>query len=186
MTPLSGGNPLVDDFYPYFRVYKDGSVERLMAEERTPASLDPHTGVDSKDVRISADVSARVYLPLAASADASRGGRKLPLVLYFRGGAFCMLSSASPILHAHLNALAAAASALILSVDYRRAPEHRIPVPYDDSWAALEWAASHRAGVGRSSSSFSAILKIPTEFTIILKVLRVLLMSKRPLLFLVL
>ncbi|XP_074580563.1 2-hydroxyisoflavanone dehydratase-like [Curcuma longa] len=144
MAPLAGGNHVVDDFSPYFRVYKDGSVERLMAEEQTPASLDPRTGVDSKDVRISADVSARIYLPPAAAA--SGGGRKLPLVLYFRGGAFCMLSSASPILHALLNDLAAAASALILSVGYRRAPEHSIPVPYDDSWAALEWAASHRAG----------------------------------------
>lgn len=141
-------NPVVDDFSPYFRVYKDGSVERLREEEHTPASLDRRTGVDSKDIAISAVVSARIYLP-PASASASAGGdsgNKLPLVLYFRGGGFCILSASSPVLHAHLNALAAASSVLVLSVDYRRAPENSIPVPYDDSWAALRWAASHRVG----------------------------------------
>ncbi|KAG6474985.1 probable carboxylesterase 12 [Zingiber officinale] len=148
-------NPVVDDFSPYFRVYKDGSVERLRAEEHTPASLDPRTGVDSKDIAISAVVSARIYLPSAAASGGGDRGRKLPLVLYFRGGGFCVLSAASPVLHAHLNALAAASSVLVLSVDYRRAPEHSIPVPYDDSWAALHWAASHRAGLADIDFDFS-------------------------------
>lgn len=130
---------VVHDFSPYFRVYQDGSVERLVTEEHTPASIDPHTGVTSKDISISTDVSARLYLPKLAEAR-----HKLPLVVYFRGGAFCMMSSSSPTLHAHLNSLVAEANVVLVSVDYRRAPEHRIPVAYDDSWAALEWAASNR------------------------------------------
>lgn len=146
---MASDNPVIYDYSPYFRVYKDGSVERLMAEEQTPAGLDPLTSVNSKDISISTDVSARIYLPPLTSTS-----RKLSLILYFRGGGFCILSSASPILHRHLNDLAAISSSLILSVDYRRAPEHHIPVQYDDCWAALEWVASHRSDVGEKTDMF--------------------------------
>ncbi|KAG6517650.1 hypothetical protein ZIOFF_021046 [Zingiber officinale] len=138
----SDNNPVIYDYSPYFLVYKDGSVKRLKAEEQTPAGLDPLTNVDSKDIRISADVSARIYLP---PININSNSTKLSLILYFRGGGFCIFSSASPIVHRHLNGLAAVSSSIILSVDYRRAPEHHIPVQYDDCWAALEWVASHRS-----------------------------------------
>ncbi|WOL05881.1 2-hydroxyisoflavanone dehydratase-like [Canna indica] len=133
------------DFSPFFRVYEDGSVERMTIEEQIPASFDSCTGVTSKDISISADVPARLYLPKIAAAASPN---KLPLVVYFRGGGFCMMSLSTPILHNHLNAFAAASNVVLLHVNYRRAPEHRIPVPYEDSWAAVEWAASHRGGDG--------------------------------------
>ncbi|XP_042472086.1 2-hydroxyisoflavanone dehydratase-like [Zingiber officinale] len=145
----SDNNPVIYDYSPYFLVYKDGSVKRLKAEEQTPAGLDPLTNVDSKDIRISADVSAHIYLP---PININSNSTKLSLILYFRGGGFCIFSSASPIVHRHLNGLTAVSSSIILSVDYRRAPEHHIPVQYDDCWAALEWVASHRSDAGLISS----------------------------------
>lgn len=131
------------EIFPYIRVYKDGTFDRLSGTEVAPPGLDPETGVLSKDIVIvpETSVSARLYRP----ADASRG-QKLPLVVYFHGGAFIISSIADPKYHASLNAFAAEARALVLSVDYRRVPEHPLPAAYDDSWDAIQWVADQARG----------------------------------------
>ncbi|KAI8532844.1 hypothetical protein RHMOL_Rhmol11G0246100 [Rhododendron molle] len=68
--------------------------------------------------------------------------KKLPLLIYFHGGGFCIETAFSPTYHNYLNSLAAEANAVIVSVDYRRAPEYPLPIAYDDSWTAIKWAAS--------------------------------------------
>ncbi|XP_047958201.1 probable carboxylesterase 2 isoform X2 [Salvia hispanica] len=139
---------VVHDVPPYLRVYHDGTVERLLGTAFAPASLDPSTAVSSKDILLhpETNLSARLYLPPTTPAS------KLPLVLYFHGGAFCISSSADPLYHSMLNSLARRARALIVSVDYRLAPEHPLPAAYDDSWSALlslsssspdPWIAQH-------------------------------------------
>ncbi|XP_030523318.1 probable carboxylesterase 12 [Rhodamnia argentea] len=133
------------DFSPFLRIYKDGHIERLIGTATVPASLDDKTGVASKDVAFSSDpaVSARLYLPAAAGHP-----KKLPLLVYFHGGGFCIETASSPTYHNYLNAVASEANVVVVSVDYRRAPEDPLPAAYDDSWAALQWVASHRAGDG--------------------------------------
>ncbi|PXA85483.1 hypothetical protein DMC47_37490 [Nostoc sp. 3335mG] len=42
--------------------------------------------------------------------------------------------------------LAGAIGAELISVEYRKSPEHPYPVPLDDAYAALEWAATNRTG----------------------------------------
>ncbi|KAL3730564.1 hypothetical protein ACJRO7_027564 [Eucalyptus globulus] len=71
---------------------------------------------------------------------------RLPVLVYFHGGGFIDHSASSPIYHNHLNTLVAEANVIAISVNYRRAPEH--PLPYDDSWTALKWVASHSARNG--------------------------------------
>nr|CAD1826255.1 unnamed protein product [Ananas comosus var. bracteatus] len=102
-------------------------------------------GVLSKDVPIDPDrgVSARLYLPSGEAAAAAAA--KLPIVVYFHGGAFCIESPFSPQYHRYLTSLAAAAGVVAVSVHYRLAPEHPLPAAYDDAWAALKWAASNAA-----------------------------------------
>lgn len=128
------------EFPPILRFYRSGRVERLSGTEKVPPSLDTATGVDSKDVTIdpSTGVFARLYLP----PEAGTGG-KLPILIYIHGGAFCIESAASPTYHRHLNELASRTPLLAVSVDYRLAPEHRLPAAYDDSWNVLRWVFSH-------------------------------------------
>ncbi|KAF7113078.1 hypothetical protein RHSIM_RhsimUnG0163000 [Rhododendron simsii] len=132
----------------FMRVYKDGTVERFIGTEIVPASTDPTTGVRSKDALIDKEtgVSARIYIP-KTTANAN-DNKKLPLLVYFHGGGFCIETAVSPTYHHHLNSLAAEANVVVVSVDYRRAPEHPLPAAYDDSWAAIKWAASHSKGGG--------------------------------------
>lgn len=136
-------NPELDlELLPYLRLYKNGVVERLVGTRVTPPGLDQPTGVDSKDIIVVPDtgVSARVYRPTAVELEPRR---KLPLVVYFHGGAFIIASSAEPIYHNNcLNPLAAVAESVIVSVNYRLAPEHPLPTAYEDSWAALQWIAA--------------------------------------------
>jgi acetyl esterase/lipase len=126
--------------FRFFRVYKDGRIEKFQSTHKIPPSDDPITGVRSKDVEISSQpaISARIFLPKIQDPT-----RKLPVLFYCHGGGFCFLSAFSPLLHNYVSALAAEAEAIAVSVEYRLAPEHPIPACYEDSWAAFQWVASH-------------------------------------------
>ncbi|XP_017970068.1 PREDICTED: probable carboxylesterase 12 [Theobroma cacao] len=134
------------DCAPLLRVYKDGRVERLLGTQTVPPGLDPKTNVESKDVVFSQETGqyVRLYIPKAIRSSS----QKLPLLVYFHGGGFCIETASSPTYHNYLNSLVSEANIVAVSVDYRRAPEHPIPVAYDDSWAALKWVASHFGGNG--------------------------------------
>ncbi|KAK1631391.1 hypothetical protein QYE76_005706 [Lolium multiflorum] len=128
----------------YFRFYKSGKIERLNQSPILPAGVDEATGVTSKDVVLDADtgLTVRLYLPNLQEKPSA----KLPVLVYFHGGSFLIGSAKDATYHAYVNALAAAAGVLAVSVDYRLAPEHPLPAAYDDSWAALRWAASAQDG----------------------------------------
>ncbi|CAL1410821.1 unnamed protein product [Linum trigynum] len=134
------------DVFPFLRVYKDGTIQRLVATESLPPGLDSETNVVSKDVVIFPEtgVSARLYLPnsaVAAADDEPISRKKLPLVVYYHGGGFFAASTASREYHSALNRIVAASNVILASIDYRLAPENPIPVPYDDAFAAIEWMA---------------------------------------------
>ncbi|XP_038724120.1 2-hydroxyisoflavanone dehydratase-like [Tripterygium wilfordii] len=124
------------------RVYKDGSVERLLSWPSVPPSPnpDPQTGVSSKDITISENpkISARLYLPKIEPDD-----QKLPILVYFHGGAFCIGSAFSSVDNRYMSGLVSEARAIAVSIEYRMAPEHPLPAAYEDCWAALNWVASH-------------------------------------------
>ncbi|TMW83360.1 hypothetical protein EJD97_001938 [Solanum chilense] len=133
------------DLSPLIRVYKDGRIERMMGEGFVPPESDPETGVQIKDIEIDPQInlSARLYLPKNVDPV-----QKIPLFVYFHGGAFVIESASSPTYHKHLSMVAAEAKVIIVSVNYRLAPEYPLPIAYEDSWIALKWIASHANGDG--------------------------------------
>lgn len=65
----------------------------------------------------------------------------LPVIVYFHGGGFVLGGLDS---HAHIcRELAVGTGALVVSVDYRRAPEHRFPAAPEDALASVRWIAKH-------------------------------------------
>jgi len=67
------------------------------------------------------------------------------VLVFYHGGAFVIESAFTPLYHAYLNGVAAKARVVAVSVEYRLAPEHRLPTAYDDSWQALNWVARNAA-----------------------------------------
>ncbi|KAJ1291155.1 hypothetical protein BS78_02G296300 [Paspalum vaginatum] len=115
--------------------HRDSRVERLVPDTFVPASEAPWAlaaGVAIRDVVMdpATGMSARLFL----STGAVSAGRRLPLVVYFHGGAFCTGSAFSKVFHRYAASMSARAGALVVSVDYRLAPEH--------PWVALRWTAS--------------------------------------------
>ncbi|KAJ1423776.1 Alpha/Beta hydrolase fold [Sesbania bispinosa] len=127
---------------PLLKVYKDGTVERFLGSSFVPPSPeDPETGVSSKDIVISENpsISARLHLPKLINHES----QKLPILVYYHGGAFCLESAFSFLHQRYLNIVASQANVLVVSVEYRLAPEHPLPAAYEDGWAALKWVTSH-------------------------------------------
>ncbi|KAI3971671.1 hypothetical protein MKW92_013368 [Papaver armeniacum] len=148
MEPKNSSEEIAHEFLPLIRVFKDGRVGRLIGTEVVPPSIeDPKTGVSSKDVMIIPEtgVSARLYVPKLIQK------KKLPLLVYFHGGGFCIETAFSPHYHDYLNEVVSQANVVVVSVDYRRAPEHYVPIAFDDSWAALNWVLSHSKRGGSES-----------------------------------
>ncbi|KAK1326346.1 putative carboxylesterase 2 [Acorus calamus] len=148
MASIPQEKEVAEDLSPFFLVYTDGTISRFGEDWVSPPSFDPVTGVTSKDVIISSDtgVSARLYLPKLPSPQT-----KLPLFIYFHGGAFCIGKASSTFYHQYLNYLVSEANVVAVSVDYRRPPEDPLPTAYDDAWDVIkravgsldEWLSSH-------------------------------------------
>lgn len=87
-------------------------------------------------------LAARLYRPVVENSD-EHGNALLPLTVFFHGGGFvsCGLDT-----HANIcRCLAQRARTVVLSIDYRLAPEARFPAAALDACDALRWAASSSA-----------------------------------------
>ncbi|KAJ1402537.1 Alpha/Beta hydrolase fold [Sesbania bispinosa] len=119
----------------------NGTFTRLETHPQTPPSPDPTlpTPVLSKDLTInqSKHTWARIYLPHKALDNPHHS--KLPLIVFYHGGGFIFYSAASTYFHDFCVNMAKNTQSVVVSVDYRLAPEHRLPAAYEDSVEALHW-----------------------------------------------
>jgi acetyl esterase len=84
------------------------------------------------------DIPVRIYTPA--------GRAPFPLLVYFHGGGWVIGSIES---HDGIcRQLANAAGCVVVSVDYRLAPEHPFPAAAEDAYAATRWVAANAASLG--------------------------------------
>lgn len=116
-------------------------------------SLVPPAGADAvPDVDV-----VQVYLPVRDGVarcqvyrpTACRPGL-LPVIVYYHGGGFTVGSSEDCDFLARK--LAVTNSALVVSANYRSAPEYMFPVPFDDAFDVYTWVSEHGADVGADVS----------------------------------
>ncbi|KAJ6800326.1 putative carboxylesterase 8 [Iris pallida] len=117
----------------------DGSVRRPVVPLVPPTGTGPSPKVLAKDVPLDAANGTwlRLYLPNPPPPET-----KLPVILYFHGGGFVVFSPDFLLYHSFCEQTAAALPALVVSLHYRLAPEHRLPAAYDDAVDALRWLRS--------------------------------------------
>jgi acetyl esterase/lipase len=77
--------------------------------------------------------------------NAKAGGRR-PVIVHLHGGGFVLGSAAGAI--AMMQAQALALDCVVVTVDYRLAPETPFPGPLEDAYAALRWTFAHCAEIG--------------------------------------
>jgi acetyl esterase len=112
-----------------------GALDLFFAEEESESVGDTREfSIAGPD----ADLPVRVYEP--------EGERPFPVLVFFHGGGWVLGN-----LDCYDNVctrLANRAECLVVSVDYRLAPEHPFPAAPRDCYAATEWATEHAGGLG--------------------------------------
>lgn len=83
-------------------------------------------------------IPVRVYAP--------HGVGPFPVVVYTHGGGWVIATNDT--YDASARALANAAGAVVVSVEYRKAPEHPFPAAHDDAFAAYRWVLENAAELG--------------------------------------
>ncbi|WP_425551874.1 alpha/beta hydrolase [Fodinicola feengrottensis] len=101
-----------------------------------------HSVVDTSVPGPNGAVPVRIYTPSE--------GKPLPVLVYYHGGGWVIGS-----LETHdrtCRSLAVAADCVVVSVDYRLAPEHPFPAGVTDAYAAAAWVAEHIGDYGGDGS----------------------------------
>ncbi|KAJ7949404.1 Alpha/beta-Hydrolases superfamily protein [Quillaja saponaria] len=140
---------LIHEVSGWLRVYDDGSVDRtwtgppelkFMAEP-VPPHEEFIAGVAVLDVTIDQNSGhrVRIYLP---EVEEHEEYNKLPILLHFHGGGFC-ISQADWYIYYHIyTRFAREARVICVSPFLSRAPERRLPAAIDDGYSALLWLQS--------------------------------------------
>ena len=117
------------------------AVKALLAKQgksSDPTVLVP--GVTSADRLIpgaAGSLPVRVYTPKSAGP--------FPVIVYFHGGGWVIADK--DVYDGGARGLSQAANAIVVSVDYRRAPEAKFPAAWDDALAAYRWATQNAASM---------------------------------------
>ncbi|MGZ8413217.1 MAG: alpha/beta hydrolase fold domain-containing protein [Gemmatirosa sp.] len=119
---------------------KDAVMALLVAQGRdtTPMALVPGvTSVDRSIRGAAGNIPARIYTP--------EGAGPFPVIVYYHGGGWVIANK--DVYDGGARGLSKAANAVVVSVDYRLAPEAKFPAQHDDALAAYRWALANAASI---------------------------------------
>lgn len=117
------------------------AVKGVLADQKrdsAPTALVP--GVTTREIQVPGAVGsmpATVYTP--------EGAGPFPVVLYFHGGGWVFADR--KVYDGGARGLAKQANAVVVSVDYRLAPENKFPAAHDDALAAYRWLTTKASSI---------------------------------------
>lgn len=124
--------------FPDVSAYDAAVVREMIRARRAPLARTPVMAAVSERVIAGpdgADLTLRIYVPQGNPA------LQRPVVVFAHGGGFvfCDLDTHDEF----CRSMAQEVDAVVVSVDYRLAPEHRAPAALEDMYAAVRWTADN-------------------------------------------
>ena len=134
-------DPELEAFIPLFPrddLTDPVTARKTLAGLAAAAPAPDTTGMEIEDRTVPADpeVPVRIYCPHRAHG----------AIVWLHGGGFVMGDLDTE--HPWAVRVAGGSGAVVVSVGYRRAPEHRFPAALDDAYGVLTWVAGHAAELG--------------------------------------
>lgn len=144
LDSLSGGVPLTE-LTPQQARMAPSATDAVMAVMRDNNIPMPPSQVDTTGHKVPVDggnIHVRVYTPKNASGP-------FPAIVYYHGGGWVIanLDTYDP----SARALAEQTGAVVVSVAYRQAPEHKFPTAHNDSFAAYRWVLDNASSLNVGS-----------------------------------
>ncbi|MGQ0697692.1 MAG: alpha/beta hydrolase [Panacagrimonas sp.] len=119
----------------------DAVMAELKDKERSvaPEALVPGITSTDRNIEISGrSLPARIYTPA--------GIGPFPVIVYYHGGGFVIADK--EVYDGGARGIAKQANAVVVSADYRQAPEHKFPAAHDDAFAIYQWAVKNAVSIG--------------------------------------
>jgi acetyl esterase/lipase len=128
-----------------FQLVGDGGIDEARRRLRDLPRPPVHPGLRVENHHIdgpAGPIPVRIYWP--------DNVQRPPVTMYFHGGGFAVgdLDTHDGTARQH----AVGADSVVVSVDYRLAPEHPYPAAVEDAWAATRWAAGNAERFGADGS----------------------------------
>jgi acetyl esterase len=128
---------------PSFHEMTPAQARELLRKRPPMGTPEPVAHIEDRSIPSPAgEIPVRIYRPVADAP--------LPAVVFFHGGRWVIgdLDTHDAV----CRILSNAARCVVVSVDYRLAPENRFPAGPDDCYAATAWTANNAAAIGADPS----------------------------------
>ncbi|WP_233269370.1 alpha/beta hydrolase [Alteribacillus sp. YIM 98480] len=125
----------------------DPQTVREMFAQAPPVEVElaPLAKVENRLIPVSEgeEIKIRIYTP--------EGQGPFPLFVYYHGGGWVLGDIETS--DASCRMIANRTGCVVVSVDYRLAPEYKFPIPVQDGYAALKWVNENAASLNGSASN---------------------------------
>ena len=112
----------------------DAATKQMRASNITP----PPMNCDTVTKTLMPGVKARIYTPKGGTAP-------YPVIVYYHGGGWVIATNDTYA--ASAQALCEKVGAMVVSVEYRKGPEHKFPTAHDDAFAAYQYVLKNAASM---------------------------------------
>ena len=140
--PEEGGilDPKLKEFLETMKAQNAPPVESLPLLEAREASIE-NAAMRAGELESVTQIEERIIIcgdgSFSVRIFTPRGEGPFPIFIYYHGGGWVLCSVDTH--ESAARSIANAAGCIVVSVEYRLAPEHKFPIPVEDAYASLEW-----------------------------------------------